>query len=160
MIPIPVGSLAPDFVLTDQQGRPLRMKDVLKDHLVLLIFYPSDWGYVCHQEMISFRDRQTEFEDAGYRLLGISFNDTASHGEWSDVLGLRFPLLSDTRGTVAASYGVLDDDVDSFNKGRSQRALFMVDDRMLITWSWIGKGIWVLPDLDIVLREARGRSVP
>ncbi|MGD0817219.1 MAG: redoxin domain-containing protein [Methanomassiliicoccales archaeon] len=155
MISLPVNSSAPDFTLINQVGKPVTMSDLVRLNKVLLIFYPTDWGQLCFHELSTFRDRQSEFEKTGYQLVGISYNDTVSHGLWSEYLKLRFPILSDRDGAVAASYGVLDDDKESFNLGRSDRALFMVNQEMVITWSWVGKYIWFEPDYDQVLRVAQ-----
>lgn len=122
---------------------------------VLLIFYPSDWGQVCHRQMITLRDMHSELEDAGYALLGISFNDNVSHGLWAERLRLRFPLLSDRDCAVSAAYGVLDDNEESYNKGRPLRAMFMVNGEMVITWSWVTENLWLEPDYDELLRVAR-----
>ncbi len=154
MKPLPIGTKAPDFVLVDQVGRSVRLCDMIERTGALLIFYPSDWGYICHQEMTAFRNMQSELEITGYRPIGISFNDTVSHGLWSERLGLRFPLLSDRTGDVSASYGVLDDKEESFNKGRSERALFMVNKKGRIIWSWEAENLWLEPDYDNVLNIA------
>jgi Peroxiredoxin len=38
-----INSKAPDFKATDQYGNEIRLKDVLKDSLVVLIFYRGQW---------------------------------------------------------------------------------------------------------------------
>jgi peroxiredoxin len=39
---ISVGTMAPDFTLLDQSGKPFRLAEH-RGHAVLLLFYPLDW---------------------------------------------------------------------------------------------------------------------
>jgi peroxiredoxin Q/BCP len=151
MIPLPVGTKAPDFTLPDDRGEPVTLSALIQKGHVLLIFYPADWGFICRNEVVAFRDMQREFETMGVQLVGLSYNDIVSHGLWSTTLKLRFPLLSDHGLTVAKSYGVYDDKLDSFNKDRSERALFLIDRSQNISWSWVASNPWLEPDYDEVI---------
>jgi peroxiredoxin len=155
MEPLSVNSRAPDFTLLNQVGQPVTLSDLVRLRKVLIIFYPSDWGMTCFHEMSTFRDMQAEFEKAGCQLIGISYNSTHSHGMWHDSLKLRFPLLSDPESKIMTCYGVMTDDVESFNVGRSERALFMVNQDMIITWTWLAKTVWNEPDYQEVLKAAQ-----
>ena len=44
-------------------------------------------------------------------MLGISVDFGAANQAWSEKLGLKYPLLSDTRRQMTRDYGVLNDDV-------------------------------------------------
>ncbi len=160
MIPLPVGSPAPDFVLIEPTGRRALMSEMMGWKGILLVFYPSDWGLVCHWQMVALRDMQSDLEEAGYTLMGVSFNDLVSHGLWAERLKLRFPLMSDRDLAVTKAYGVYDDNEESYNKGRPLRGLFMVSREMIITWSWVTENLWIEPDYDGLLRIARESSEP
>jgi len=156
MTMLPVGSRAPDFTLPDQRGSGFRLSEAVAHGPVLLILYPADWGFICRNEIVEFRDRQPVFGAMGVRLVGYSTNMTVSHAVWSDALKLEFPLLSDPSGDVAAVYGVLDVAAESFNRGRTKRALFLVDQRLSILYNWLTEDQWLEPDYDEV--EAACRS--
>ena len=156
MKPLPVDSSAPDFTLMDQIGKPFNLREAVQSKKVLLIFYPTDWGQVCFQELSAFRELQPLFDQAGCQLVAISYNDIISHGLWSERLRLRFPLLCDRLGAVAALFGVQDDDENSFNYGRPQRALIMIDQSMTIVWKWVAPSLWLEPEYNEVLKAATG----
>ena len=46
------------------------------------------------------------FRSANCQILGVSLDDEESHKAFSEKHGLPFPLLADTKGTTADSYGV------------------------------------------------------
>ncbi len=100
------GTLAPDFELPDQDGRPVRLSTVLQDGPVVLFFYPVALSGGCTTEACHFRDLATEFKEAGAQRLGISTDPVAKQKEFSDVNGFDYPLLSDESGDVARSFGV------------------------------------------------------
>jgi peroxiredoxin (alkyl hydroperoxide reductase subunit C) len=151
LMPLPVGSMAPNFTAPDERDRPFTLSEHLAYGNVLLIFYPADWGFICRNEVVEFRDRQDDFERCGIRLVGYSTNMVVSHGVWSEHLRLRFPLISDPPGRIALAYGVLDTDEDSFNKGRTKRALFLMDRSGIVRYAWVTENQWQEPDYDRVL---------
>jgi peroxiredoxin Q/BCP len=98
------GDLAPDFELNDAEGRTWRLSD-LKGERVILYFYPADDTPGCTLEACDFRDAHDELAAAGYRVLGVSPNDGASHRAFADRYALNFPLLIDDDHAVAEAYG-------------------------------------------------------
>lgn len=100
------GTLAPDFELPDQDGRPVRLSTALRDGPVVLFFYPVALSGGCTSEACHFRDLATEFKEAGAQRLGISTDPVARQKEFSDVNGFDYPLLSDESGDVARAFGV------------------------------------------------------
>lgn len=151
MIPLKVGMTAPDFNATDHRGDAFALSQSMRGSPVLLIFYPANWGFICRNEIVEFRDRHNDYRSLGIKLLGISTNMAISHGLWSEQLCLPFPLISDPPGNIAAAYGVLDQDEESFNKGRAQRALFLLDGEMTVRFVWLAKNPWLEPDYDEIL---------
>ena len=101
-----VGQRAADFELPEASGDPFRLFHLLRDGPVVLLFYPSDWGWVCNSEMKAFMDLQPQFESVGARLVAISTNSAISHRAWKEMLGLRFPILSDFNGEVCRRYSL------------------------------------------------------
>ena len=100
------GTLAPDFELPDQDGRPVRLSTVLQDGPVVLFFYPIALSGGCTTEACHFRDLATEFKEAGAQRLGISTDPVAKQKEFAEVNAFDYPLLSDESGDVARSFGV------------------------------------------------------
>ncbi len=106
--PPKVGEQAPDFSLPDQVGKMHALLDYRGKWLVLY-FYPKDDTPGCTTEACSFRDGYLQIKTLGAQVLGVSVDDTMSHKAFADAHALPFPLLADTDGKVAASYGALND---------------------------------------------------
>ena len=100
------GSPAPDFELPDQDGKPVRLSDLLLAGPVVLFFYPAALTSGCTKESCHFRDLGAEFAAAGAQRVGISADSVERQGEFDRAHDLGYPLLSDPDGAVATSYGV------------------------------------------------------
>ncbi len=101
-----VGEAAPDFNLPDQNGKQRVLKDFRGKWLVLY-FYPKNDTPGCTKEACAFRDDLNQISELGAQVVGVSVDDTASHAAFAKKYNLPFPLLADSKGAVAASYGAL-----------------------------------------------------
>src|SRR3712207_3058489 len=100
-----IGDRASELDIPDQDGHPVKLKD-LKGKQVVLYFYPKDDTPGCTQESCEFRDSLTQIKNAGAAVLGVSLDGQASHQKFIKKFTLPFPLLSDVEKTVAQAYGV------------------------------------------------------
>ncbi|CAB4783598.1 MAG: redoxin domain-containing protein [Actinobacteria bacterium] len=100
------GDLAPDFSLTDQNGQTQQLSTLLTNGPVVLFFYPAAMTTGCTKEACSFRDNASAFADFHAQRVGISMDDVAKQAEFSSQHNFDYPLLADTDGAVAKSYGV------------------------------------------------------
>lgn len=101
-----VGSVAPDFRLPDQTGKPHSLADY-QGRWVVLYFYPKDDTPGCTKEACAFRDDIRQLKQMGVVLLGISLDSVDSHRDFAQKYSLPFPLLADSGGEVAGAYGAL-----------------------------------------------------
>src|SRR5215831_11969511 len=102
---------APDFTLpaigSDDVVKNGQVQlSALRNHVIVLYFYPKDDTPGCTAEACSFRDANHEMQKRGVVVLGISADDIASHQKFAEKYGLPFPLLADTDTTVSQVYGV------------------------------------------------------
>ena len=102
---IDVGRKAPAFNLKDQHGRPHKLADYAGTYVVLY-FYPKDDTPGCTTEACGFRDHDTQLQQAGAVVLGVSPDDEKSHGKFAGKYDLNFPLLADLDAKLARKYGV------------------------------------------------------
>jgi peroxiredoxin len=125
------GQPAPEFSLPTTGGEPIALDD-FKGRPVVLIFYPRDGSAVCGSQLALYNEALALFQEHDAQLLAISVDDLASHEAFAEALSLKIPLLadSDPAGAVAQAYGILNQ-----KDGRSERALFVVDDKGFIRWS-------------------------
>jgi thioredoxin-dependent peroxiredoxin len=100
-----IGDSAPDFELSDQDGRHLHLFTLLKQGPLVLYFYPADFTLVCTREACAFREMQPELAAHGISVIGISPQDSASHARFRHKHALNFPLLADPDKRVIRAYG-------------------------------------------------------
>ena len=73
-----IGTKAPDFVGTDENGNVVKLSDFAGRKLVLY-FYPKDSTPGCTAEACDLRDNYQRFLSLGYNVLGVSKDSAASH---------------------------------------------------------------------------------
>ena len=100
-----VGSPAPDFALSDQDGHTVSLGDFAGRPLVLY-FYPKDDTSGCTAEALDFSALADDFAQAGAAVLGVSPDPVKSHGKFRDKHGLAVSLASDEDKTMLEAYGV------------------------------------------------------
>jgi thioredoxin-dependent peroxiredoxin len=98
------GAIAPDFTLTDQDGKEVSLS-AFKGKRVVLYFYPRDNTPGCTTEACGFRDVYDYILAKGAVVLGVSPDSRSSHAGFRDRYSLPFHLLSDADHAVAALYG-------------------------------------------------------
>lgn len=101
-----IGSLAPGFVLPDQNGKTHQLADY-QGKWLLLYFYPKDNTPGCTVEACTLRDNWDEFTKLNAVVLGISADSVLSHQKFSLKHSLPFPILADEKKSILQAYGVL-----------------------------------------------------
>jgi peroxiredoxin len=140
------GAPAPDFTLHVTPDQMLSLKE-LRGRPVILAFYPADWSPVCGDQMALYNEILPEFHRFNAELMGISVDGVWCHAAFSRDRKLHFPLLADfePKGAVSKLYGAYRD-----GEGVSERALFIIDKKGTIIWSYISP-IAVNPGADGIL---------
>ena len=105
MINLKVGDKSPDFNLTDDSGKKIKLSD-FKGKKVVLYFYPKDNTSGCTNEACNFRDNINNLRKLNVEVLGISNDDFDSHKKFASKYNLNFPILSDIDKKVSKEYGV------------------------------------------------------
>ena len=101
-----VGTVAPDFTLSSQEGNQVSLKD-FRGKWVVLYFYPKDFTTGCTIEAHNFQRDQAEYAKRGIVILGVSVDTVDSHKQFCTKEGLNFKLLADTDKKVSEAYGSL-----------------------------------------------------
>ena len=139
------GTMAPDFTLHVTPDQTITLSE-LKGRPVILAFYPADWSPVCGDQMGLYNEILPEFHKHHAELLGISVDGVWCHAAFEKDRKLHFALLSDfePKGAVAKQYGVLR------SEGFTERALFVIDKKGIIRWSYCSP-VGVNPGADGIL---------
>lgn len=147
-----VGKPAPDFNLPSTKNMETLKENIslsdYKGKWLILLFYPLDFTFVCPTELTAFSDRLDEIQGVGAEVLGVSTDSVHSHRAWiktplsqNGIEGLRYPLLSDVGGRLAAKYNILVEEANI-----ALRGLFIINPEGVLQYA-------VVHDLNI------GRSV-
>jgi peroxiredoxin len=143
---IAAGSEAPDFTLSDQDGKEVSLAG-LRGKTSVLVFYPLDFSPVCTDQLNVYQEVLGELEAEGAFLYGISVDSAFAHKAFRDHLGISFPLLADfhPKGEVARSY-----DVYIEERGHSHRALVMIGPELVVTWSHMSPSPLEVPGANLI----------
>ena len=98
------GDKAPDFKLTDQNEKEVKLEN-FKGRKLLVYFYPKADTPGCTKQACNVRDAQEELADLGADVVGISPDAPAKQKKFDDKHGLGFSLLSDQDKAIAKAYG-------------------------------------------------------
>ncbi len=117
-------ALAPDFILPQLDGQPLRLSSY-RGKVVLLDFWAT-WCVPCREEIPHFVELQQKYRNRGFQIIGVSMDDgpepvrtfyqqfhvnypvvmgTAKTGElYGGVLGLPIAFVLDEDGRIRAKH--------------------------------------------------------
>jgi peroxiredoxin Q/BCP len=124
--PPAVGTKAPDFRLSSQEGKTVSLKD-FRGHWVVLYFYPKDMTRGCTIEAHNFQRDLAQYDAKKAVILGVSEDSVDSHKEFCTKESLTFKLLADPEHKVAPMYGSLPDGAPV-----AQRNTFLIDPQGVI----------------------------
>jgi len=102
--PPAVGSNAPGFTLSTNEGNQASLKD-FRGKWVVLYFYPKDFTSGCTLEAHNFQRDLDKYTSANAVILGVSVDTADSHKSFCAKEGLAFKLLSDPDAKVSDTYG-------------------------------------------------------
>jgi peroxiredoxin Q/BCP len=130
--PLKVGSKAPSFTLPDQDGKDVRLYDLLKRGPVVVYFYPKAFTAVCTAESCSFRDNFEVFSQAGAQIVGISSDSVKTQLAFHKKYNLSFPVLSDKGSKVHKSFGLRNGGSFALGWALNDRVTFVIDSQGIV----------------------------
>ncbi|HEX7196839.1 MAG TPA: TlpA disulfide reductase family protein [Candidatus Limnocylindria bacterium] len=104
--PTAIGSIAPDFVLADLDGNPVRLAD-LRGRPVIVNFWAS-WCGPCVEEFPLLREAAARHADDGLAVVGIVWRDRSEAArDFMRRNGATWAAAMDPGERVARDYGIL-----------------------------------------------------
>lgn len=67
---VEINEKAPDFTLTDEEGKDVKFSSLLGKQKILFSFYPLDWSLVCSVQHKDFCTEYDKFEEVN-RLTSV-----------------------------------------------------------------------------------------
>ena len=100
-----IGMKAPEFTLSDKEGKSVSLSDYWGKKVVLY-FYPKDNTPGCTRQACAFAVAYEGFKAKDVVVIGISKDSVASHLKFAQKYDLPFILLSDPELQAICAYGV------------------------------------------------------
>lgn len=101
-----INSKAPDFKTFDQYGIEVRLKDVLKDSLVLLVFYRGYWDPYCTKFLRRLEDSVQLINNKGARVIAITPEKTEHIDQTIEKTKAVYSILTDKENKIMKTYAV------------------------------------------------------
>jgi peroxiredoxin len=134
---LPVGAKAPEFQLSDYDGKSTSSFDLLARGRLVLCFIRGRWCPFCVAQMEAMNLVLPEIEQAGATFAAVSPQTVQQSFFMRDQHKLRFPLLSDAGNSVARQFGL------TYRVPDEQRALYQ---RSFVNLPFVnGDDSWELP---------------
>jgi peroxiredoxin Q/BCP len=98
-----IGQPAPDFELTNQDGKRVRLSD-FRGKKVILFAFPQAFTAGCNAQACGFRDEFPRIQTANAVIFGLSPDSPETLKKWKTAKNLPYDLLSDSDHRVLDSW--------------------------------------------------------
>ena len=136
-----LGQQAPDFTLTDTDGKPVTLSETLKTGPVVLVFY---YGYYCDHcvsQLFGLNKDIDKVRELGATVLAVSADPSEQTRErFAQYGAFGFPVLSDPGNAVAAKYGTYAPSQKPGESGDLMHGTFVIDRAGRVVWANRGSG--------------------
>lgn len=101
-----INSKAPDFKAVDQYKHEIRLKDVLRDSLVVLVFYRGQWCPFCNRQLKKLEDSLSFIKSKGARLIAVTPERPEYISKTIEKTNASYSLLYDKDMKIMKAYAV------------------------------------------------------
>ncbi|MDA0349849.1 MAG: peroxiredoxin family protein [Verrucomicrobia bacterium] len=153
-----VGDKAPEFKLIDQNGKEVSLSELTAKHdKVALAFYRSaDWCPHCQRQLIGLQNDLGTMEEAGIKLVGISYDSVEILDRFSNKQSIGYTLLSDPGSKTIDAYKIRNMDVKpGRTEGIPHPTIFLLDNKGVIAAKLREESIRVRPTLEEIMAAAK-----
>jgi thioredoxin-dependent peroxiredoxin len=113
---------APNFTIDTTQGR-INFHDWIGNGWAILFSHPKDFTPVCTTELGYVAGLKPEFDKRDTKIIGLSVDPVSDHTRWQkeETQGhaVTYPLIGDSKLTVAKLYDMLPADTGNTSEGRT-----------------------------------------
>jgi peroxiredoxin Q/BCP len=136
MAKLKAGIKAPNFFLTDQNGKKVKLSD-FKGKKLLLYFYPKADTPGCTRQACSVSASLKELKKNGVEAVGISPDFPEKQKKFDSKHKLGFLLLSDPDNKIAKAYGAWGEKSMYGKKYKGIiRSAFLIDEKATVLQVW------------------------
>jgi peroxiredoxin len=102
-----VGRRCPLFELADQNGKTVRMYELLEQGPIVLVFYRGGWCPYCNLQLKAMEAVADEIRGMGGALLAVTPDSQSGVREMVQKHKLSFPVLVDKENRVSRAFGLV-----------------------------------------------------
>ncbi len=142
------GDKAPDFTITDLEGKQHRLYDYLKGQKTVLLFFRGEWCPICNLQLHSLQDKLADFQKENTQIVAVSTDTPENSQNLVKNHNLCFPVLADLGREAAEAYDLY------FNeeKGYAEPAVFILRPDGTVAYASLQSGPLGRPSTDDLLR--------
>jgi len=104
--PLLVGMKVPDVVLTDVQGKEVKIYSLLEKKPTVLIFYRGGWCPYCNLQLEQLHTIESDVLKEGYQIVAVSADRPENVEKSIEKHDLHYTLLSDSTMNAAKAFGL------------------------------------------------------
>lgn len=101
-----IQSKAPDFKAKDQNGKEVRLKELLKKGKVVLIFYRGQWCPYCNKYLKKLEDSLQLIKDKGATVVAITPELPENITKTVEKTGAEYSIIHDEELKIMKAYDV------------------------------------------------------
>jgi peroxiredoxin len=101
-----INSKAPDFRAKDQNGKEIRLKDILKSGKVVLVFYRGQWCPYCNRQLKKLEDSLQLIKEKGATLIAVTPEKPENISKTIEKTNAEYPILFDEGLKIMKAYDV------------------------------------------------------
>lgn len=147
-----VGDMAPEFEGLADNGETWNSTEERQGKILVVYFYPAAMTGGCTTQACLFRDNRSKLRDMGAEVVGVSGDRISNLKAFKGSNRLNFPLLSDTAGVIAASFGVPTGEGGSITREVDGQEITLTRDLTASRWTFIigrdGRIVYKATDVD------------
>lgn len=149
-----IGEIAPDFILTNAEGKKVSLYEYLKKGPVVLTWYRGGWCPYCNLTLHALQEELPNIQAAGGYLLALTPELPDNSLDTKEKHDLQFEVLSDVGNVVGHQYGIVYDltpeladlyhkkfNIHSYNGDESNQlplaATFVIDQRGIVEYAFL-----------------------
>lgn len=100
------GDSLPAVNLLDEDGRPVALRELVREQPAVIIFYRGGWCPYCNRHLMALAEAEPRILAAGHRIVAISPDQPAKLKATPDRGQLGYRLFSDRGAEAAKALGI------------------------------------------------------
>lgn len=166
-----INSKAPDFKANDQHGKEIRLKDLVKQGKVVLVFYRGNWCPFCNRQLKKLEDSLSLITEKGATVIAVTPEKPEGIAKTVEKTGAEYSILYDDEQKIMKAYEVdfevpentikryrnTDIDLEKIN-GRNWKylpvpAVYIIDKELNITYRFFNSDYKKRPSVQEIVKN-------